>query len=39
MLRVKGPNMGAAKFKEMMNGRIGEAWDRLGMALLKKFDR
>ena len=39
MLRVKGPNMGAAKFKEMMNGRIGEAWDRLGMALLKKLDR
>jgi hypothetical protein len=39
MVRVKGPNMGAAKFKEMMNGRIGEAWDRLGMALLKKFDR
>jgi hypothetical protein len=39
MLRVKGPDMGAAKFKEMMNGRIGEAWDRLGMALLKKFDR
>ena len=39
MLRVKGPNMGAAKFKEMMNGRIGEAWDRFGMALLKKFDR
>lgn len=38
MLRVRGPNMGAAKFKEMMNGRIGEAWDRLGMALLKKFD-
>lgn len=39
MVRVKGPNMGAAKFKEMMNGRIGEAWDRLGLALLKKFDR
>jgi hypothetical protein len=39
MLRVKGPNMGAAKFKEMMNGRIGEAWDRFGLALLKKFDR
>jgi hypothetical protein len=39
MLRIKGPDMGGAKFKEMMNGRIGEAWDRLGMALLKKFDR
>lgn len=39
ILRIKGPGMGGAKFKELINGRIGEAWDRLGIALLKKFDR
>jgi len=39
MLRIKGPDMGDFKFKEIMNGRIGEAWDRFGMALLKEFDR
>jgi hypothetical protein len=39
MLKIHGPDMGDAKFKEKINGRIGEAWDRFGLALLKKFDR
>ena len=39
MLKIHGPDMGDAKFKEKINGRIGEAWDKFGLALLKKFDR
>jgi hypothetical protein len=36
MMKVKGPDMGDAAFKEKINGRIGEAWDRLGLGLLKE---
>jgi hypothetical protein len=38
MMKVKGPDMGDAAFKEKINGRIGEAWDRLGLALLKECE-
>jgi hypothetical protein len=35
---TKESRMDDEVFKDKIKGRIGEAWDRLGLALLKRFD-